>query len=458
LILEPEAPTATLAPAAKATPGRSLGLTAATALVVGEVIGVGIFLTPAGMAKSLGSPLLVLAVWLAMGGTALCGALCYGELAARFPHAGGMYVYLREAFGPRWGFLYGWQCMLVLDPGLTAALAAGLASYVAAPGLAATAVAIGTILGAAGANALGVRIAAGFARVLAFAKIGLLAFIVVWGFAAGLGDASRFLPLWSQRPGSAPLLQGLAGAVLGAFFSFGGWWDLGKVAGEVKDPQRNVPRAFVWGVALTTLVYVATSAVFFYLVPLERVASGETFAAQAGEALFGRSGALVFSGIVVLCVASSLLAYMTFAPRVYYAMARDGVGLAGADALHPRTGAPLRAIAVQATLASLLVAIGRFDQITAYFVFVMVLFLAASVAGLFRLRRRTAAPAAFATPGFPATAFAFLAMTVVVLLLLGIGRPLQAGLGVAVTALGIPVYHWFFARSRSAVPSRPAGG
>lgn len=422
---------------------RSLSLTAATAMVVGEVIGVGIFLTPAGMAKALGSPLLVLAVWLAMGGTALCGALCYGELAARFPEAGGIYVYLREAYGPRAAFLYGWQCLLVLDPGLTAAFAAGLAAYVVAlaPGLPLQGVAIATILAAALANAAGLRLAAGLGRVFAFAKVGLLAFIILWGFGARLGDAAHFFPLWTPRPGSAPLLPALAGAVLAAFFSFGGWWDLTKVAGEVRAPQRTLPRALTWGVLLSTAIYIATSAVFFYLVPLSAVSSGETFAAQAGAVLFGRHGAEAFSAIVILCVGSSLLAFMTAAPRVYYALGRDGLGVGAVGTLHPRTGAPVRAIAIQATLASLLVVLGRFEQIAGYFIPVLVLFLGASVAGLFRLRRRLPAPA-YTTPGFPATAVAFLAMTVVVVVLLAVGNPLQAFLGVAVTALGIPVYAW----------------
>ena len=431
------------APAASssAAPRRSLGLAAATALVVGEVIGVGIFLTPASMAKSLGSPLLVLGVWLALGMTALGGALCYGELAARYPQNGGGYVYLREAYGKRVAFLYGWKCMLVMDPGLAAALATGLAAYVVAlaPGLPARGVAIGILLAAAVANALGLRVAATLARALTFAKVGLLGLIVAWGFGGGLGDGARFLPLAARRAGSGPLLPALAGATVAAFFSFGGWWDVSKVAGEVREPQRTLPRALAWGVALVTVIYIATSAVFVYLVPLAAVDSGETFAAQAGTALFGARGAQVLSLVVILCVASSLLALMTAAPRVYYAMARDGIGVGALGALHPRTGAPLRAIAIQAGLACFLVAVGRFDQIVAYFIFVTVLFLGASVAALFALRRRGPAPS-YITPAFPLPAIAFLAMIAVLLALLAAGRPVQAASGLAITALGIPVY------------------
>src|SRR6185503_7492585 len=240
---------------------RSLGLTTAASVVFGEIIGVGIFLTPASMAKGLGSFGLVLAVWLLLGAAALCGALCYVELSTRFPEAGGLYVYLREAYGRRIAFLYGWQCLLVLDPGLTAALATGLAAYVVAliPGAPAKAVAVGLIVLAAIANLLGLRLAAGLGRILAFVKVGLLLAIVAWGFAAGLGDPSRLALFAPRAPGSLPLVPALAGAAIAAFFSFGGWWDLTKLAGEVRQPQRTLPRALAAGVLLTTAVYIATS-------------------------------------------------------------------------------------------------------------------------------------------------------------------------------------------------------
>jgi len=433
-------------------PQRSIGLATATSLVVGEMIGVGIFLTPAGMAKGLGTFGLVLAVWLGMGAAALCGALCYGELAARYPQSGGLYVYLREAFGtsgPRLAFLCGWMYLLVLDPGLSAALAIGIGAYAATlvPGLPARAFGIAFILAAATANAFGLKLAAGVTRGLAFVKVGLLVAIVARGFGAGVGDASRLMPFASRGVGAEPLLPALAAAIVSAFFSFGGWWDVAKVAGEVREPQRTLPRALAWGVAATTVAYVLTSAVFAYLVAPRGIGSPETFAAAASVMLFGSRGAQALSAVIILCIGSSLLAYMTAAPRVYYAMARDGLAVGAMGDLHPKTGAPLRAIAVQAVLASLLVAIGRFDQIAGYFVFTLVLFLAASVAGLFRLRRR-GGPAAYSTPAFPLPAIGFLLMTVVVLVLLAVGQPLQAGAGVAVTALGIPVYAWL--RSRKA--------
>lgn len=420
------------------------------ALIVGEVIAVGIFLTPAAMAKSLGSPLWILIIWLVMGGMAISGALCYGELAARFPAAGGGYVYLREVYGEGLAFLYGWKCFLVLDPGLSAALASGLTGYVGyilplSP-LGAKAVGVAVILLFAFANIFGLQIGAWLMRVLTALKLGLLAVIILWGFAMRLGNWSNFVPFAAQHAGSAPLFGALAGAMVAAFFSYGGWWDISKLAGEVRQPTRTLPRAFLYGVGIVTLVYLLTSAVFLYLVPIERATSGETFAAQAGEVLFGRAGGQIFSGIVIISVLGSLLAVMMTAPRVYYAMARDKVFFPSAAALHPRFNTPTRAIMLQALLAGLLVAIGTFNQIVAYFIFITVVFIALTVAAIFRLRKPVADADIFLVPGYPFTPILFLVLVSLLLLLLALNNPLQAVAGVAVVALGAPVYYLFFRR------------
>lgn len=423
---------------------RQLGLAPVTALVIGEVIGVGIFLTPASMARSLGSPLWLLVVWLVMGAMALSGALCYGELAARFPEAGGGYVYLRRAYGPAVAFLYGWKCLLVMDPGITAALAVGLATYVgyvvdlSSAGL--KAVAVGTVLALAAVSIAGVRLGARLMQWLTAFKVGALGVIAVLALALGLGDWSNFVPFVAQRPGSDPLPGALALALVVAFFAFGGWWEISKLAGEARDPARTLPRALAIGVGTVTAVYMLTSAVFLYLVPLERVTTGETFAAQAGEALFGRAGGRVFAGIVIVAVLGSLMALLMALPRVYYAMARDGVFFKAVAAVHPRFGTPARAIALQAALASVLVVLGTFHQILSYFIFVTVLFLALTVAALFPLRHREVAGAAYRTPGYPVTPAIFLVLVAVLLVLLVGNNPLQAALGAGIVGLGAPVY------------------
>ncbi len=435
---------------APATDGlkRQLGLASASAMVVGEVIAVGIFLTPAGMAKSLGSPFWLLVVWLVMGAMALCGALCYGALGARFPEAGGGYVYLRETYGSALAFLYGWKCLLVMDPGITAALAVGLAGYVGylvnlSP-FAAKSVAIGAIACLAVINICGVKLGAGLLRWLTVLKLGSLAVIVCWAVIFRLGDLSHFTPFIAQHLGSAPLPAALAGGMIGAFFAFGGWWDLSKLAGEMREPNKTLPRALVFGVIAVTLVYVVTSAVFLYLIPLEQVTSGETFAAQAGEALFGRAGGAIFSGVVIVSVLGSMAGIVLSAPRVYYAMARDGVFFPAVAGLHPRFGTPARAIVYQAALAALLVALGTFNQIIAYFIFVTVIFIALTVAAVFvrHYRQREA----LNVPGYPITPLIFLALVALLLVLLAGNNPKQALLGVAIVALGAPVYYLIFSR------------
>ena len=423
---------------------RRLGLAAATSAVAGQVIAVGIFLTPASMARTLASPAWLFGAWLLMGGMALAGALSYGELAARYPEAGGGYVYLRETYGRRLAFLYGWKCLLVMDPGITAALASGLAAYVGylvplGP-IGLKLVALGAIAVAAGINIRGSVLSGRVLEALTVLKLGALAAIVLLAFGLGRGEWSHFVPFVTRHAGAPPVAAALAGGLISAFFAFGGWWEASKLAGEVVDPARTMPRALAWGVSIVTAAYIATSAAFLYLVPLERVASGEAFAAQAGEALFGRAGGMVFAAIVIVSVAGSLLALLMALPRVYYAMGRDGVFPGSVGEVSARFGTPAQAIAVQATLGCLLVLAGTFDQIVAYFVFVTVAFIAMTVAGVYVLRRRGGPLPEYVTPGYPVTPVIFLVLVVLLLVLLVMHNPMQAMLGTLVVAAGLPVY------------------
>jgi APA family basic amino acid/polyamine antiporter len=370
------------------------------------------------------------------------------EVAARFPRDGGIYVYLLEACGRRVAFLYGWMCLLVLDPGLTAALALGLASYAAyilplSP-VFTKLVGVSVIWVLCALNIVSIQVSARVMRWTTWLKLGLLGFLVIWGFAFRLGSWSNFVPFGARRSGSLPLLPALGAAMVGAFFSFGGWWDVSKISGEIRDPGRTLPRAMLLGVTIVTTVYIAVSAVFLYLVPLAKVTSDETFVAQAGAVLFGSPGGKVFAAIVVVCVLSSLAALIMSAPRVYYAMANDGLFLKSVAQIHPRFGTPAKAILVQGLISSALAVIGSFHQIISYFIFVAVVFLALAGAGLFVARKRGSdRMPAFSMPLYPLPLIVFLILMSSLLILLAGHSPREALFGVAVVLAGIPVYSAF---------------
>lgn len=423
---------------------RQLGLAAAVAAVTGQSIALGIFLTPATMAKSLGSPLLLGAVWCAMAAVMVCGALCYAELAVRFPVSGGEYVYLRQGFGGRAAFLYGWMSAAVMDPGLAAALAVGAASYVQVlvplgpTGSALLPAAI--LLGLAVVNILGTRLSGGIMTAANLLKLAVLFGLVGWAIAAGGGSLENLLPLAERRAGSGPLFPAIVGGVVSAFFSFGGWWEAGKLAGEIRKPERNLPLAFTGGVLLVTGVYLLVSFAFLYVLPLEEIVSNTAFVAQFGSELFGQAGARVLSVCVLLSVLGGLLVLTMSAPRAYYAMARDGAFFSPFARLHPRFGTPVHSILLQTGLALVVLTLGAFDRILAYFIFSAVLFLGLSAAALFRLQPPVA------RWWFPAAPVLFVAGCIAIALLILINDPLPALLGVAMLLVGDVLRRFLFPR------------
>jgi APA family basic amino acid/polyamine antiporter len=426
---------------------RQLTLPAAVALVVGQVIAVGIFLTPGTIIRGLASPFWIASVWVLMGAMAICGALVFGALAGRFPHAGGGYVYLREVYGPRVAFLYGWKCLLIMDPGITAALATGFAAYAAyfvpLGDIGMRLVGIGAIAVLALVHVLGVGPGARLLTTLAVLKIALILALILLAFASATGDWRHFVPMFDRRPGAPPFAGALAGAFVAVFFSFGGWWEVTKIAGEVHDPGRTLPRALWIGLVAVTLLYLMTTLAFVYALPIESVEAGEAFVAQVGGVILGPMGGRAVALVVIVCVLGSLGAMLMLAPRLYFAMAHDGLFPAVAAAVHPRFGTPARAIAIQATLASVLVAVGTFESIVSYFVFITVVFIALTVASVFVLKRREPG---WHVPGHPWTPIVFLVMVGVLLVLMAANSPLQALLGSAIVALGLPVYRLIAAR------------
>ena len=413
-----------------------LGLSAAIAIVTGESIALGIFLTPAAMAKSLGSPLLLGLVWMGMALMAVCGAFCYSELAIRYPESGGEYVYLRAVYGEQTGFLYGWMSSLVMYPGVAAALAVGSVAYIAqvAPlSHRVLALAPAVILGGFGVvNMLGTRFSGMVASIVNFLKVAVLLTITGWAFAGGHAHLANVLPLAQRRPGSEALFPALASAVVSAFFSFGGWWDASKIAGEVRDPRRTLPLAFLGGVSLVALAYVGVSGAFLAVVPIADVTSNTAFVAQFGAVLFGRAGSRILSACVLICVCGGIAGLSMAAPRVIYAMAAKGSFFPAFSRVHPRLGTPVNAILLQTGLSLLVLAFGAFDRVLAFIIFSAVLFLALTVSTLFR----------FAQPvkawWYPVAPVLFMFFCFVVDALILLHDPIPALVGVGIVLSGIP--------------------
>jgi APA family basic amino acid/polyamine antiporter len=436
-----------------ATPSTGrLGLWSATALVIGHTIGVGIFLTPAELIGALRAPGVTLALWTICGAIVLAGALTFGELASRYPESGGLYVYLREAWGPRVAFLYGWQSLLIMDPGVTAALAAGAAQYVVAiwPGAAGSErmVAVVLLWAIAGLNMAGLRIGARTFGALTVIKLAALAGIVTLALTVNGGSWTHFAADPAGRAGAPPLAAAIAIGLVGVFFSFGGFWEMSRIAGEVRDPQRTLPRALVLGVAIVTMIYVLTTVAFIVLVPPADATSAAAFARRAGEVMLGAAGPGVLAMIVLVSVVASAMAMIMVAPRLYEAMSVDGLFPAWFATRSAGTGAPIRSTIWLASLATVFVLLGTFDQIVAVFVCTTLVFVALAAGAVFRLRRTSDRPP-FLTPAYPVTPMLFIALLLVIVAMIAINRPWQAATGLAAVVIGVPAARRLTARVAS---------
>jgi len=426
------------------TPKRELGFAAAVGIVVGQSIALGIFLTPASMAKSLGSPMLLLLVWVAMAVMTMSGALCYAELGVRFPQSGGEVVYLREGFGETAGYLYGWMAAFVMYPGVAAALAVGTGAYLAQifpfSHLVAATIPALTIVFFAVINILGTKISGGLLSFINVLKLVILFALVAWALISGHTESRNLVPFAARRAGSDSLIPALAGAAVGAFFSFGGWWEAGKIAGEIRNPQKYLPLALVSGVSVVTLVYILISGVFVSVIPIQSVTDSPAFVAQFGSVLFGGAGARILSACVVLCVAGGLSALMMAAPRVSFSMAQSGSFFPAFAKLSPRWNTPVHAILLQTGLAIAVLLLGAFDRILAYIIFSAIVFLAVTVCVLFRLRP------SIDRWWFPAAPVIYVAFSAVIGGLILLHNPLPALIGVAVVLAGLPVRRFFSRR------------
>jgi len=428
---------------------RELRLTDATFLVVSGVIGSGIFLTPGAIADLLPSPTLILAAWLVGGGLSLAGALANAELGAMFPHAGGDYVYLREAFHPAAGFLVGWLSFFVIYAGTIATLAAGftagLAQFVPlGPGPQVWLAALLTV-GISLLNYVGVRWGARANNLTAALKIAALVAFALLGPVFGAGD---FAHLRAAPGAAAPIAPAAFGLALSpVLFSYLGWNSSVYVASEIRDPHRTLPRSLFLGVGICTLVYLAVNVVYLYAVPVDELRGVPNAGETAARAMFGDLGGALVGGFVLLSILGTLNATVLVGPRIAYAMALDGLFFRGVDRAHASFRTPGVAIAVQALVAvGILLGLGTFERALDYTVFAILLATMADVAALYRLRRsQPARPRPYRAWGHPWVPGLYLVANGAIAVALLAGSPRDCAVGLAMAAAGLPFY-WYFSR------------
>jgi amino acid transporter len=434
---------------------RRLGFWSAVAVLVGSTIGGGIFRTPAVIAERVPAAGPMFGVWVLGGLLALCGALTYAELAGLFPRSGGVYVYIREGFGRLPAFLFGWTELVLIRASALGAIStpfaeyllrsagrdpalpenAGLVHYVAAAAIALT----------AALNYYGVRWSALVLNLTTAAKYGALLLLVVLAFFVGRGDVAHFtVP-------AGPLTPGLFGlALVSVLWAYDGWGDLSFVGGEVKDPERNLPRALVVGTAAIIAIYLLVNAAYLYLLPLDRMARSPLVAADAAQVVLGQFGIGAVSVVVMLATFSTLVGSILTAPRIFFAMADDGLFFRVVAKVHPRHQTPSSAIVLTACLGVGFVLIRTFEQLADQFVVAIFPFYALAAAAVFVLRRRQPErPRPVRVLGYPVVPLLFVLATFVILGNALWSHPRETGFAFLVILLGVPVYVWW-TRERAA--------
>jgi APA family basic amino acid/polyamine antiporter len=465
------------------TPGhtqllRGLTLTDTTALVVGTVIGTGVFIKSAIMAQDAGSPLLVLAAWVAAGLLSLAGALSYAELGAMLPQAGGEYVYLRQSYGQLAAFLFGWMRFVVAGSGSIAILGVGFATFLAAIVPMGTAwaektytlmgrtmhwqfgltqvVAIAAIVFFATINCLTVVVGGRIQTALTVLKVAGIALVVFGiGFWSNTADwAHLAAPSSLSAPSGGVAAFGLA--MLAALWAYDGWNNMPMAAGEVKDPGRNVPRALIGGMVAVMAIYCTANLAYFYALPWGDVLSSNStahrdalpVATRAAQTAFGEGGGKLMSIAFVLSALGALNGATLTGARVPYAMARDGLFPAAAAVVTTRTRVPAVAVLMQAVWACVLAASGTYDQLTDYVIFAAWIFYGLVTSAVIVLRAR--APELrrpYRTLGYPVVPLVFVAVAIWLVINTLVNRPIESVAGLMLIALGLPVY-WYFRLAR----------
>ena len=420
-------------------------------LVVGSVVGAGIFLVGGYVAADVSSPAAFLGVWLLGGLFALCGALCNGELGVLFPRGGGEYIYLSEAFGGGLGFLSGWTSFWIGFPGSIATLASGFGRKLTELlGLSSgweNAVGICAVVLLTALNMLGLRRGKRAQNILSMAKLVAFAAVIAVGLFFGRSHDEHFRPFFSapsDAPHEGPGAAGVASALIPIYFAYSGWNAATYVAGEMRDPKRDLGRALAFGTLGCVALYLAVNAGFLGALGLTGLRASKDIAGATVAAIFGGGMGSFVTALVAIAVLSSLQASIVTGPRIYHAMAEDGLMPRGLAELHVTTRAPVPALLVQALLSCVLLLSGRFEMLLNFTTFAMCLFSTICVAAVLVLRvRRADLPRAFRTPGYPLTPLVFIVGNGWVLYSLVASGAREALIGAAIVLSGAPAYLYF---------------
>jgi APA family basic amino acid/polyamine antiporter len=425
---------------------RDLRLYGLTMVTIGSCVGSGIFLTPSQIAGYLPSPHWILLAWGLGGVITLTGALTFAELGSMFPQAGGVYVYLKEAYGELFGFLYGWAYLLVITSGANAALSIACAYYLAFifplddTGIKITAVV--ALASVTVVNILRVRAAEVFTNVFTGLKLIGIAAVIVIGILWGKARPDFFHSEATASSGS--LLAAFGLALIGVLWSFGGWQHATFVAGEARDAKRTIPKAMILGALVVALVYLLTNLAYLFMLPVDAIAASNSLAADAISTILPFGGILI-ALLIAISTFGTLGIYTLSAPRIYYAMSRDGLFFKKLAWVHPRFRTPVYAILVQSAWAVVLLLFwGTFEDLITYVVFTDWIFFGLTAVGIFIFRRRLKDhPRPYRTLGYPVIPLIFITITFLFVLNSLLERPLHAWAGLILMALALPVYFTF---------------
>ena len=426
---------------------RELGLFDSVVVVAGGIIGVGIFANPSNVARVVGDPVLILLVWALGGAIALIGAFVWAELASRFPHVGGQYVYLQRAYPPVVGFLYGIALLFIINGGSLAAVAILFASYVdrSFVPLGATGIRVCAALALVGltaVNALGVRAGKWTNNLLMAAKVVGMIALVALAFGRGAPPASHFDPAPASVFASASVHL-LFTALVPILFAYGGWQSCANVAAEIRDPARNLAKANVLGVIVVVVLYLSMNLAYLWVLTPAQMAASPALAADMARAVAGAAGAQFVALLIVVSSLGFLAVVILTGPRLIYAMASDGLFFRGAARLHPRYQTPVFALWFQAAVSLALLTTNTYDQLLSYVVFADWLFFGLTAAGLLLVRWRQSGPPApgiAAVPGHPWTTGLFVLVAVGVVVNSFVAYPMQSLIGSAILAVAAVVF------------------